>query len=116
MKNYAILIFAVFALAACNNTGTSSTDSTTTKMETAAPADMAKVETLEFSVKGMTCEGCENTVMKSVKKLDGIAEVVASHEKETAVVKFDTSLVSTADIEKAITDVGYKVEGFSKKE
>jgi copper ion binding protein len=77
---------------------------------------MAKMQTVEFSVKGMTCSGCENTVMKSVKKLDGIAEVLASHEKETAVVKFDTSLVNPAEIEKAIVAAGYTVEGFSKKE
>lgn len=116
MKNYKILILAVFALVACNNAGTSGSDSATTKVEAAAPADLAKVDTLEFSVKGMTCEGCENTIMKSIKKLDGIAEITASHEKEMAVVSFDTTLTSLADIEKAIVDMGYSVEGSRKKE
>ncbi len=60
-------------------------------------------------VHGMTCEGCENAIMKSVNSLEGIAEVKASHIDSIAVVKYDKTLASLEAIEGKIADAGYTV-------
>ncbi len=60
----------------------------------------------------MTCEGCENAIMTSIKKLEGIQEVSASHTAGESVVQFDSSLVSSKLISEAISAAGYVVTGF----
>ena len=67
---------------------------------------------VKFDVKGMTCEGCENAVKSSVKKLEGIKEVTASHKAEESVVKYDSTLISSRLIAEAIESAGYEVTGF----
>lgn len=60
-------------------------------------------------VRGMTCEGCENAVKKSVSSLAGVSEVTASHVDSVAVVKYDESLTNIEDIKEKIADAGYIV-------
>ena len=67
---------------------------------------------VKFDVKGMTCEGCENAVKTSVKKLAGIQEVSASHQAGESMVKFDSTLVNHQMISEAISGAGYQVTGF----
>lgn len=67
------------------------------------------IQTLEFSIKGMTCQGCAAHVEAEVDKLPGIVEVSSSYEKANALVKYDKTKVDLADIEAAINNTGYKV-------
>ena len=105
------LLFTIIALliVACE-TKTNSKASNRPQENTTVSADLSMVKTITLPVKGMTCGGCENSVVKSVKKLDGIAEVTASHEKENAVVKFDTTLTDIEQVKEAITQAGYTIE------
>ena len=64
---------------------------------------------IEFSVEGMTCKGCENAIAGSVNKLMGIACVEASHTDANAIVTFDTTVVSMGEIDEAIATAGYVV-------
>lgn len=63
----------------------------------------------EFTIKGMTCTGCEHHVKSEISKLKGILDVKVSYEKSNAFVKFDSSKTTIAEIEKAINSTGYKV-------
>ena len=63
---------------------------------------------VEFTIKGMTCSGCEHHIKTEVSKLKGIIEVVVSMRKGNAIVKFDNKQTSIAEIEKAINSTGYK--------
>ena len=63
----------------------------------------------EFKISGMTCQGCAEHVMYEVNKLPGILKVEASFEKDNAVVEFDESKVSLAEIKNSINGTGYKV-------
>ena len=68
----------------------------------------SKIQKVEFTIKRMTCSGCEHHIKTEISKLKGIIEVVVSYEKGNAIVKFDNKQTSIAEIEKAINSTGYK--------
>ena len=56
----------------------------------------------------MNCASCPVTVQKSLQKLDGIITAKASLETKKAVVIYDASKVSPAEMIEATTNAGYK--------
>ncbi|WP_394994016.1 mercuric transport protein MerTP [Emticicia sp.] len=68
----------------------------------------SEIQKAEFTIKGMTCSGCEHHVKTEINKLKGIVEVVVSYEKGNAIVKFDSKQTNIKEIEKAINSTGYK--------
>ncbi|GGD89172.1 mercuric transport protein MerTP [Planktosalinus lacus] len=76
--------------------------------------DKANVQTVEFSVSGMTCAGCEAPINHEVNKLPGIINSTASYDNGNTIVEFDNSKTNVAEIENAITATGYTVT--AKKE
>ncbi len=63
---------------------------------------------IELKVDGMSCEGCENRIQKTLKEIDGIERVVADHVKKTVKI----SLVSDVEIDtlkETIEDLGFEV-------
>lgn len=97
---YLIPIALFLSFVACNS-GTSQQD--TQKQEVINPA------IVEIGVEGMTCTGCENSINKSIEKLEGIVEVSSSHVDKKTVVKYDESKTSEEQIKAAIMQVGYTV-------
>ena len=59
-------------------------------------------------VKGMTCGGCSAAINRAVKKLDGVVEVAADHEKGTATVTYLKDKVTVERIVEAINKTGFK--------
>ncbi|HPJ61205.1 cation transporter [Lentimicrobium sp.] len=106
MKKLLAIFAAGLLFTACNQTNQSEK----------AGVDVAAVKTIELHVTGMTCEGCENTVMKAVNQLEGVTGSTASHVKELTVVSYDTTLTNTEAITAAIEKVGYTVEGPAMKQ
>ncbi len=76
--------------------------------ESIAIAPENLIET-EFTVHGMTCTGCEETVQESVASLEGIKEVKASHLGSVAKVSYDKTKTTPEEIAGAIEKVGYTV-------
>ncbi len=103
MKKVLSLIFAVALFAACSSSGT--------KTESTTSIDAAAIKTVQLHVTGMTCGGCENTIMTKVNEIDGVTETQASHVEELATVSFDTTQTSIAEISEIINGLGYVVEG-----
>ena len=70
----------------------------------------ANVETSEviIPVEGMTCAGCEFNVENAVKKLDGIIEAKADHQKGEVYVKLEKRKANVDDMVEAISKAGYK--------
>ncbi len=66
------------------------------------------IQNVEFTIKGMTCTGCEQHVKSEVNKLDGIIEEAVSYEKGNAVVQFDKSKTTIEAITAAINATGYE--------
>lgn len=73
-----------------------------------APENLQKIK---FDVGGMTCTGCENTIIKGISELEGIAEVTASHVDSVAIVSFDKTKATPDQMTAAITKKGYEVFG-----
>jgi len=65
------------------------------------------METLDFSVDGMSCTGCEQTVTNAVKQIDEVHRVTADHE--TGIVEVTAENGDEAEITQAIHDAGFDV-------
>ncbi len=51
----------------------------------------SKLQKVEFTIKGITCSGCEHHVKTEISKLKGIVEVVVSYEKATLSLSLTTN-------------------------
>lgn len=78
-------------------------------LETTASETALAYNTIDLTVKGMTCSGCEAHVNNAVSELEGVVEVRASYEKEDAVIKYDPGKVDQDQIVEAIHKTGYSV-------
>ncbi len=63
----------------------------------------------ELNISGMTCATCVVTIEKSLSHLNGVADARVNLGKETATVEYDPTKARLSDLEKAVTDVGYRV-------
>jgi copper chaperone len=66
-------------------------------------------ETLQLTVTGMTCGGCENAVKFSLKQIAGVQAVTASHTANVVDVTFDETKVTPAVLRTTIEALGYGV-------
>jgi copper chaperone len=66
-------------------------------------------ETLQLTVTGMTCGGCENAVKFSLKQIKGVEEVAASFKQNVVNVTFDEKSVTPEVIRTRIEGLGYEV-------
>ena len=68
-----------------------------------------KCETISFSVKGMTCAGCENGLTTALTGTDGVIKVMkVSHKENLAVLCFDPTKTKTESLTKLIASKGYE--------
>ena len=71
----------------------------------------SKCELTTFSVKGMTCGGCENSVKAVLTKVDGVCKVISiSHKDGVANVCYDANKTSSDALASVITNKGYAAE------
>lgn len=108
MKKCLIFILTPVLLLMLSSCGGGSSDAAD---ETVDPVDSASLVTVKYSVEGMTCPGCENTVNYAVGELPGVTEVTSSFKEEFALVTFDPEMVTEEQIEEAITTKGYIFHG-----
>ena len=71
--------------------------------------EKSNIQSAEFKISGMTCEGCTEEVKHEVNKLQGILKSEASYQNANAIVQFDNSKTNIAEIIQAINSTGYKV-------
>ena len=65
------------------------------------------MQTLSFDIKGMTCGGCTGSVQRALSKLAGVSHAEVTLTPGVATVVVDSSRVTAAQIESAITHLGY---------
>ena len=65
------------------------------------------MQTLTFDIQGMTCGGCTGSVRKALSQIDGISQVDVTLRPGTATVQADSARVTPAQIEAAISHLGY---------
>ncbi|XP_022104586.1 copper-transporting ATPase 1-like isoform X2 [Acanthaster planci] len=67
-------------------------------------------EEIKIQVHGMTCENCTWSIKEHLAKVNGVASVSVSLEKEMAAVHFYPEEVSPQELQEAINDTGYEAE------
>lgn len=65
------------------------------------------MENKVFSIDGMTCASCAQTVEKAAQKLPGVKTANVNLATEKMNIQFDSSALTEADIQKAVADAGY---------
>lgn len=66
-------------------------------------------ETLQLSVTGMTCGGCENAVKRTLLQTAGVESVTASHDANLVSVTFDAGRVTPSVLREKIEALGYEI-------
>ncbi len=64
---------------------------------------------IALPVTGMTCAMCVKNVERSLKRVDGVADVAVNLATERATVQYDASAVSTSDMVDRLEQSGYGV-------
>ena len=60
-----------------------------------------------ISIPTVQCESCQTRIEKVLKGIDGVIDYKVDLDAKTATVTYDNSKTSLADLETAITKVGY---------
>ena len=66
------------------------------------------MENKVFDIEGMTCASCAQVVEKTASKLSGVSKASVNLATEKLTVEFDKNKTSEQDIQKAVSDAGYK--------
>lgn len=83
--------------------------STPAKQGVVAISPNQKAQTAIFTLKGMTCAGCEGHVNSEAAKVKGVLDVKTSYAAGTSTVKFNPQQVSIEQIRAAILKTGYTI-------
>jgi copper chaperone CopZ len=68
------------------------------------------METREFAIEGMTCDGCVNTITSALEAVPGVNSVEVSLKDKKATVVGDGALVRSETIEETVSKAGYKAQ------
>ncbi|XP_063413164.1 copper-transporting ATPase 1-like isoform X4 [Mytilus trossulus] len=63
---------------------------------------------VEISVKGMTCMSCVRNIESSISRVNGVNQISVSLENEKATVMYDSVKISPNQIAEAIDDMGFE--------
>jgi P-type Cu+ transporter len=72
-----------------------------------ADAEHCAIDQMDFRVNGMSCASCVARIDKVLNETPGVENAVVSFGTERATVDFDPTVVTSADLQKAVADAGY---------
>ncbi|GAB3068205.1 heavy metal translocating P-type ATPase [Salinicoccus sesuvii] len=67
-------------------------------------------DTVELDITGMTCAACSSRIEKVLGKTDGVNNAAVNLATESAVIKYNSSLVSRDDIINKVGNLGYQAK------
>ena len=65
------------------------------------------MQTHSFDISGMTCGGCTGSVQRALSQMEGVSHAEVTLRPGVATVVTDPARVTPAQIESAITRLGY---------
>jgi copper chaperone len=71
---------------------------------------MNMAESIELTVTGMKCGGCEANVKNNLGAIEGVLSVTASSKEKKVGVDYDAAKTNLEAIKAAITEAGFSVE------
>ena len=66
------------------------------------------MKTADLAIVGMTCEGCVQSVTRTLSRVPGVERVEVSLEEGKAKVAYDPAKAGIADLKRAIERAGYE--------
>jgi copper chaperone CopZ len=66
-------------------------------------------ESLNLTVRGMTCANCARSVERKLAGTPGVTKVVVELQGERAMVEYDSDLVKPEVLKNAVRALGYEV-------
>ncbi|OWW19459.1 heavy-metal-associated domain-containing protein [Noviherbaspirillum denitrificans] len=67
------------------------------------------MQTEVLNVTGMTSEDCTETVMRTIKAIDGVSNVSVSYPQNRAIVQFDEDQTAPQEMTAALAKAGFGV-------
>ena len=67
------------------------------------------IESIELTVNGMKCGGCESTVINQLMALTGVISATASSKDALVNIEFDNEQTDIEILKKSITEGGFAV-------
>jgi copper chaperone len=67
-------------------------------------------QSIELTVTGMKCGGCETNVKNKLGALEGVISVTASSKEKKVNVEYDAAKTDLDAIKAAITEAGFSVD------
>lgn len=72
--------------------------------------DKSNIQILKLNIEGMVCNGCQETINHSVKKIEGVLKVNTSHKEGRSIIEFDTTRTDSESIKEVILSKGYVIK------
>jgi copper chaperone CopZ len=66
-------------------------------------------ESLNISVRGMTCANCARSVERKLSGTPGVTKAVVELQGERAYVEYDSDMVKPETVKNAVRELGYEV-------
>jgi copper chaperone CopZ len=66
-------------------------------------------ESLNLTVKGMTCANCARSVERKLSSTPGVTKAVVELQGERAYVEYDSDMVKPETVKNAVRELGYDV-------
>jgi mercuric ion transport protein len=82
------------------------------KVQPATVAVVDNKQQVQFTIAGMSCEGCEEHVNNELSKVNGVLAYTTSYATKSSLVSFDKSKVDAKTIGSAINKTGYTVKEY----
>jgi copper chaperone CopZ len=67
------------------------------------------LESLNLSIRGMTCGNCVRTVERKLASTPGVTKVTVDLASASAAIEYDAGLVKPEVLANAVRDLGYEV-------
>jgi len=77
-------------------------------------ANPENLQHIAFTVEGMTCEACSQHIHQEINQLPGIVQAAVSYPNHKATIAFDSTKITTAEIENTIRALGYTTTPIEK--
>ena len=71
------------------------------------------INTVSFTIKGMSCKACEAEVNNQLYKAPGVIDAQTFYDKGTSIVKYDKSKASVEQLKNAIAQTGYEIVNYN---
>ncbi len=68
------------------------------------------MSTIKLSIKGMSCQGCTDSITRRLRDEPGVSKALVSLESKTADVEYDSEKITEARLSEVVQEAGFSVQ------